>query len=196
MDPIWVYAASRLLFAALTALCSFRENVPMKTFALFLSTLLFCSLTFAASSSDSRVSYDVSGGSGTRDGETYSEIHLGLNWFVEDWLNWRNSLFTQFGTEVKTVYGLDSAALFKADAYNSGRTLGVEVYAGPGLRFATEKSNAVFGKAGITFALGGLRIGGGVQALHYVEDRTDKNENVLGKDETQYFITLSGGGVL
>lgn len=167
-----------------------------KSCALFLAISFLSFSVFAASGSNSTISYDLSGGSGTRDGETYSEIHLGLNYFVQDWLNWRNSVFTQFGTEVKTVYGLDSAALFNVDAYTSNRALGIELYAGPGVRFATEKSNAVFGKAGITFALGGLRIGGGVQALHYLEDRTDKNENILGKDETQYFIILSGGGTL
>ncbi|KYG65954.1 hypothetical protein AZI86_02460 [Bdellovibrio bacteriovorus] len=165
-----------------------------KSCTVFLAICFLSLSSFAASGSS--LSYDLSGGSGSRDGETYSEIHLGLNWFVQDWLNWRNSIFTQFGTEINTVYGLDSAALFNVDAYTSNRALGVELYAGPGVRVATEKSNAVFGKAGITFALGGLRIGGGVQANHYLEDRTDKNNRVLGKDETQYFIVLSGGGVL
>ncbi len=156
---------------------------------------LFCGFATIANA-QSKVSYDISGGSGTRDGVTYSEVHLGLNWFVQDYLNWRNSLFTQFGSEVKSVYGLDSAALFNVDFYNSSRTLGVEFYAGPGLRFASEKSNAGFGKAGVTFALGGLRIGGGVQALHYWDDREDKNNQTLPKDEFQTFITLSGGGTL
>lgn len=168
----------------------------MKTTSSFFLVFLFAAIAWAAPSSNSRISYDISGGSGTRDGETYSEIHLGLNWFVKDWLNWRNSLFTQFGTEVKTVYGLDSAALFNWAAYTQSRAAGVEFYMGPGVRVASEKSNAVFGKAGLTFALGGLRIGGGVQALHYLEDRTDKLDRTLGKDEVQYFITLSGGGVL
>lgn len=155
--------------------------------------MLICGLSVSALA-QSRMSYDLTGSSGTRDGESFSEIHLGLNWFVEEWLNWRNSLFTQFGTDINTVYGLDSAALFNWQAYTQGRGLGIELFAGPGLRFANENSNAVFGKAGVTFGLGGLRIGGGVQAFHYFEDRTDKNNFVLNKDEVQYFITLSGGG--
>ncbi|WP_413568541.1 hypothetical protein ACLWBD_13540 [Bdellovibrio sp. HCB117] len=160
------------------------------------SILLFvvCFFVSLSSFAQNRFTYDLSGSSGTRDGESYSEIHLGLNYYATNWLNWRNSLFTQFGTEIKTVYGLDSAALFNYDLYTQNRAFGVEFFAGPGLRVATEKSNAVFGKAGITFGLGGLRIGGGVQAFHYLEDRTDKNDFVLGKDEVQYFITLSGGG--
>lgn len=165
-----------------------------KSFAVFLAFSFLSSFSFAASGSD--LSYDLGGGSGSRNGETYSEIHLGLNWFVQDWLNWRNALFTQFGSRIDSVYGLDSAVLFNIDTYNQSRTLGIELYAGPGVRMATEKSNAVFGQAGITFALGGLRIGGGVQILHYMEDRTDKNNNILDKDETMYFIVLAGGGSL
>lgn len=166
-----------------------------KSCALFLA-ISFLSLSSSFAASGSSLSYDLSGGSGSRDGETYSEIHLGLNWFVYDWLNWRNSIFTQFGSETKTIYGLDSATLFNVEAYTSNRSLGIELYAGPGLRLASENSNAVFGKAGVTLALGGLRIGAGVQANHYLEDRTDKNNRVLGKDETQYFIILAGSGSL
>lgn len=161
------------------------------------SFLLLCSLSSGAwGQSESRVSYDLSGSSGTRDGASFSEIHLGLNWFVNDWLNWRNSIFTQFGTDIKTVSGLDSEALLNYEAYTKNRSMGVEFFVGPGVRLANEKSNAVFGKGGVTLSLAGLRIGAGVQALHYFEDRLDANDNVLNKDETQYFITLSGGGRL
>lgn len=159
---------------------------------------IFLKMTFlfliAGSVAQARVTYDLTGSSGTRDGSSFSEIHLGLNWYMSEWFNWRNSVFTQFGSEIKTVNGLDSEALFNWDVYTSDRNLGVEFYAGPGVRLASEKSNAAFGKAGVTFALAGLRLGGGVQALHYLEDRSDKSENVLNKDEVQYFITLSGGG--
>ncbi|MEK2646428.1 hypothetical protein [Bdellovibrio sp. BCCA] len=160
------------------------------------SILVFMMICGMAVSSwaQSRVTYDLSGASGTRDDESFSEIHLGLNWYIHDWLNWRNSIFTQFGTDINTVYGLDTAALFNWEAYTQGRGLGIELFAGPGLRFATEDSNAVFGKAGITFGLGGLRLGGGIQAFHYFEDRHDKQDRILNKDETQYFITVSGGG--
>lgn len=168
----------------------------MKKHIFILVLLSFFSLNSFAQNRGSHVIYDVSGSSGTRKGETYSEVHLGLNWFVNDWFNWRNSVFSQFGTEIETIYGLDSAALFNYNAYTKDRKLGVEFYAGPGVRVASEKANAGFGKAGLTFAIGGLRIGGGVQALHYFEDRTDKAGNIFEKDEVQYFLVLSGGGVL
>jgi hypothetical protein len=156
--------------------------------------LLSSTLAFAEKAST--VSYDISGGSGTRDGVSYSEIHLGLNWFIQDYLNWRNSLFTQFGDKINTVYGLDSAALFNTEFYNSNRNLGLELYAGPGVRMASENSNAVFGKAGLVFALGGIRLGGGVQALHYFETRRETNGTAMPLDEVQTFITISGGGTL
>jgi hypothetical protein len=150
----------------------------------------------AAQAGSSTLSYDVSGGSGSHNGNAYSEIHLGLNWYPTEWFNWRNSVFTQFGSTMNTIYGLDTAALFEYSAYTDARSLGVEFYAGPGLRFANEKSNAVFGKAGVTFAFGGLRLGGSVQQTRYFSSRTDKDNYVLPKDETQYFITISGGGTI
>lgn len=149
---------------------------------------------FFASLAQAELTYDLSGASGTRYGETYSEVHLGLNYYPSKFFNWRNSVFSQFGSEIDPVYGLDSAALLNLSHYNQQRTLGVELYAGPGVRVATEKANAGFGKAGVTFALGGLRIGGGVQSFHYFEERVDNQNRTLPQNETQYFIILSGGG--
>ncbi len=115
---------------------------------------------------------------------------------MNDWFNWRNSVFTQFGSNIDSVFGLDTAGLFNYALYTQSRQLGLELFAGPGLRFATENSNAAFGKAGVTFALAGLRLGVGVQAFHYFEDRTDKQGRTFNKDETQLFFTISGGGSL
>lgn len=142
----------------------------------------------------SQFTYDVSGSSGSKNGNSYSEIHLGLNYMPEQWFNWRNSLFSQFGSNMDTIYGLDSSALFSYDVYNTNRTAGFEVFAGPGVRVATEDANALTGKAGIAIALAGIRVGGGVQYLRYFENRYDKDGGDLGKDDTQVFITISGGG--
>lgn len=166
----------------------------MKTLIALFFCLSFASTVHAAEMEHAPLSYDISGATGSYDGNSYSEIHLGLNWYAQDWLNWRNAVFTQFGSTIDTVYGLDSSLLFEYDAYTQSRGAGVEFFAGPGLRFATQNSNAVFGKAGVIFSLGGLRLGGGVQQLHYVQDRTDKQNYTLPKDETQYFIILAGGG--
>ncbi len=159
--------------------------------------LLFVSLSFISTpaiAERSTVSYDISGGSGTRDGTSFSEIHLGLNWFVLDHLNWRNSIFTRFGDRINTIYGLDSAALFNTDFYNSDKSLGVEFYAGPGVRVASENSNALFGKAGVTLALGGIRLGVGMQALYYLETRRETDGTTLPENEMQTFIIISGSG--
>lgn len=151
-------------------------------------------LILSSSLAQAEWSYDLSGASGTRYGESYSEVHLGLNYYPNKYLNWRNSVFSQFGSQIDAVYGLDSAALFNYSQYNQNRSLGIELYAGPGMRLATEKANAGFGKAGITFSVGGLRIGGGVQGFHYLEERVDNQGRVLPQNETQYFVILSGGG--
>ena len=164
----------------------------MKKLILALSIALFSSLSFAQNKPT--FTYDVSGSSGTYNDRSYTEIHLGLNWNMTDWFNWRNSVFTQFGSDLNTVWGLDTTGLFRAEFYTQGRDLGVEFFAGPGLRLANEKSSAALGTAGLTLALGGLRIGGGATYLNYFETRQDKLDQELPKDEVQYFITLSGGG--
>lgn len=138
--------------------------------------------------------YDVTGGFGSYDGKSYSEIHLGLNWPVYDWLNWRNALFTRFGSSINTVYGLDSSMLLQKEFYTQSRMTGIEFSVGPGVRVANENSNAVFGQAGVTFALAGIRLGVGAQALHYFATRIDKENTTLPNDEVHYFITLAGGG--
>lgn len=157
-------------------------------------SILICAFSVSAKEGD--FSYDVRGGSGSYHGGSYTEINLGLNWNMKDWLTWRNALFTEFGSELKTVYGLDSSLLFQYEAFTQGRGLGVEMNAGPGLRFGTENSNAIFGTAGITFIFGGLALGGGVQALHYLADRMDRENRDLPPDEVRYYITISGGGRL
>lgn len=165
----------------------------MKKIILTLAVSFLSSLSFAESSSNN-MSYDVSGAVGSYNGSSYTQINLGLNWYVHEHMNWRNSVFTQFGSKLNTTYGIDSAALFGTEFYNTSRTTGIEVFAGPGIRAANENSSAVTGTAGLTLALAGLRIGGGATYLNYFETRHDKDGEALPKDEVQYFITLSGGG--
>ncbi len=159
--------------------------------------VLFCVLSFSSivhAQGRSNLTYDLSGGVGSYNGNSYTEIDVGLNWWMKDWLNWRNSVFTQFGSTINTVYGLDTALMVQGSLFTEGRGFGVDVFAGPGLRFASEDSNGAFGKAGLVLNLGGLRIGGGAQVTHYYSARKDKNDVKLPDDEVQYFIILSGGG--
>ncbi|MEK2690125.1 hypothetical protein [Bdellovibrio sp. GT3] len=143
-----------------------------------------------------KLSYDVSGGVGTYNGNTYTEIDVGLNWYLTNYLNWRNSLFTQFGSSIDNVYGLDTAAIFGTSFYNDAGKLGIEGFIGPGLRFANEDASGYFGKGGLIFAIGGLRIGGGAQVTKYYDTRRDKFGFKMPEEEVQYFIIISGGGSL
>lgn len=157
--------------------------------------LLLALLTFGFTlKAQANFTYDISGSSGSRNNTNYSEIHLGLNYMPNEWFNWRNSIFTQFGSKVDTIYGVDSSALFSYDVFNEKRTAGIELFAGPGVRVATENANALLGKAGLNIVLAGIRVGGGVQYLRYFENRSTEDGIDLGKDDTQVFITVSGGG--
>lgn len=139
-------------------------------------------------------SYDVSGSSGVNNGSTYSEINLGLNWFLTDWLNWRNSIFSRFGSTIKSVQGLDSSVLASWDAFSEDKTLGFQAYIGPGVRVASDSNNAATADAGVILTLAGIKLGVGAKALQYFSTRSDSLGNTLGKNETQYYIVLAGGG--
>lgn len=148
------------------------------------------------SQGESRITYDLSAAAGSTNGASYTEITLGLNWLISDWFNWRNSVFSRQGSTIETVQGLDSSARFSTSINSESGGLGLDAFAGPGVRLASKDNNAVFGEAGVIFKLGGLRIGGGVKALSYLKDRTDNTGATLPKTDTQYFIVLAGSGTL
>lgn len=145
---------------------------------------------------DSMITYDVSGSSGTYNNSSYTEMTLGVNWLLADWLNWRNAAFSRFGTNVTSSSGLDSSLRLSTSMSTEGGGFGMDAFVGPGLRLATANSNAVFGEAGVIFRLGGLRIGGGVKSLYYINNQTDSTGASLPKSDNQFFIELSGGGRL
>lgn len=148
------------------------------------------------SNGGSLLTYDLSASSGSYNGAGYTELTLGLNWVLQDWFTWRNSIFTRQGSGLETVQGLDSSARFSTSATREGGGLGFEAFAGPGLRFASKSNSAIFGEAGVVFKLGGLRIGFGGKVLSYVASRDDAAGAPLPKTDTQYFIILAGGGAL
>jgi len=149
------------------------------------------------SSDDSKITYDLSASFGTYNDHNYNEVTLGLNWYLSDWFNWRNSGFTRFGNQIESVSGLDSSARFQGSYESDNKTFGVNGFIGPGVRLATANSNAAFGEAGLVFKLGGLRIGGGVKSLYYLADRKDSTTGInLPRNDNQVFLILSGSGVL
>ncbi|WP_413288332.1 hypothetical protein [Bdellovibrio sp. HCB337] len=174
----------------------------MRRILLASSLILFASTAMARSMPSMRTlpsthptfTYDVSASSGTENNNTYSEVKLGLNWYLTDWLNWRNAVFTRFGSNVKSANGLDSSLLASYEVINEERTLGFQAFVGPGVRIASEDNNAATATAGVIFTLGGIKLGGGAQYLSYFKTRKDTVGEDLPKAETQYFVVLSGGG--
>lgn len=158
--------------------------------------LLFLAIVSASSLATARMSYDIGAATGTENNSSYTEMNLALNWYVVDWLNWRNAVFTRFGSEVTSVSGLDTSLLGIYEAYTEGYTFGFKAFAGPGLRFASANNNAATAEAGLIFKLGGIQIGGGARYMSYYNTREDRYRRVLPQDETQYFIVLAGGGSL
>ncbi|MBX2987412.1 MAG: hypothetical protein KF802_05915 [Bdellovibrionaceae bacterium] len=144
----------------------------------------------------SRLTYDLSGSAGSYNGSGYNEITLGLNWFLQDWMNWRNAVFTRQGQNIDSVQGLDSSLRFSTSFANEEGSLGLNAFAGPGVRLASRDNSAVFGEAGVVFRLGGLSLGGGVKALNYIKTREDSTGAALPKGDTQFFIILGGSGSL
>ncbi|MGZ3742787.1 MAG: hypothetical protein ACXWRE_06465 [Pseudobdellovibrionaceae bacterium] len=140
------------------------------------------------------LSYDVSASSGTENSNTYSELKLNLNWYMNDWLNWKNGIFSRFGSNIQSVSGLDSALLAAVGASSAEDTFGVQVFAGPGVRLASAENSAATAEAGIVFKLGGINLGGGAKYLSYFSTRKDLAGISLPPNETQYFIVLAGGG--
>lgn len=150
----------------------------------------------AASTADSKITYDISASLGEQNGKQYQEINLGVNWVMNSFLNWRNALFTRMGNEITSVSGLDSSLRLQLTTLNDDSTFGIHAFLGPGVRIATEKYNAAFGEAGLIFKLGGIQVGAGIKSLQYFESRTDTNKDPLPKNENQVFIILSGGGTI
>ncbi len=137
--------------------------------------------------SHSRVTYDLGAAVGSYNNISYTEIGLGLNWFFNDYLVWRNALFSRFGSEIDSIYGLDSSVRGVLGAGNSA--LGITVFAGPGYRFVSKGDNAPFLEGGLILKLAGFSLGGGAKALYY-----SNRAGGLPNQETIYFIILSGGG--
>lgn len=168
-----------------------------KWFVMILTVgLSLAGVAIAQEKSSTALTYDLSASVGNYDSQSYTEINLGLNWYLQQWLIWRNAVFTRFGSNIDSITGLDTSARFAHSVRSSSGGLGIDAFAGPGLRFASSNSNALFGEAGLGFKLGGLYIGAGVKSLYYASERTDSAGRKLPRNDQQIFIILSGGGVL
>jgi hypothetical protein len=139
---------------------------------------------------------DISGSTGNYNGQSYSEVHVGLNMNFTDWLTWRNAAFKRFSSgSAQDVTGLDSGLRLSLNTPFDGG--GLRFFAGPGYRWADpSNNNAAFAEAGLNIQVGRFSVGGGAKYLRYDRTQTDSAGNPLKKDDMNYFITLSGGAGL
>jgi hypothetical protein len=162
--------------------------------ALFSSLMISTMARAAGSRSGSRVTYDVTGSQSTVEGRNIQELNLGLNWFLQDWLIWRNSAFQRQGQDIESTYGLDSSLRLQTEISNKEKTLGFRFFVGPGVRLTNTRASASFAEAGIGLRLGGLLFSVGGRSMHYFTTQQDKIGQTLPRDQTQVFVTISGGG--
>lgn len=140
--------------------------------------------------------YDLGASSGTYNGNSYSEIDLGLNWNFTDFLTWRNSAFTRFGTKIDSFAGLDSSMRLNYSIDPKTGGLGLSLFAGPGYRISNQENSGLFGEAGATVRLAGLSVGLGVKAINYTSPGTNSDGSKRPAADTTLFIILAGGGAI
>lgn len=169
---------------------------------LILSTLLFSSVIWAQAAVNTAtdekpfVEMDVSGSSGNYNGQTYTEMHLGVNLNFTEWLTWRNTGFKRFGsTAAQETTGLDSSLRLGIDKkFDAGA---IKFFAGPGYRWASPSTkNALFAEAGATIQLGAVSFGAGAKYLRYDNAQFDSAGLETKRDDMNYFITVAGGAGL
>ncbi len=67
------------------------------------------------------LSWDLGAAAGSYGGSSYSQIDVGLNWHLNEFMNWRNVFFNRFGTADVQASGLDSSLRFEyADRSEGG----------------------------------------------------------------------------
>lgn len=165
----------------------------MKTIALCSICLVLIGLSQwsnaqVRNSEPQRLTFDLGVSAGSFGDESYTEVQAGLNWFLKNWVAWRNAAFYRV-IEGDDYYGLDtSARLFKYLTW--GESSGATLFGGPGYRFASEGDHLPFAEAGLVLKLGGFSIGGGAKT--FLPDLINSSQ----ESDTQYFIILSGAGAL
>jgi hypothetical protein len=138
------------------------------------------------------VEADISGSVGNYNGVSYTELHLGVNLNLTDWLTWRNSAFKRMksgSTQEQT--GLDSTLRL---SYDTGL---LNFYAGPGYRWSNmSDKNAILAEAGASIGVDRISLGAGAKYLRYDKAQFDAAGTQTKRDDFSYFVTISGGAAL
>jgi hypothetical protein len=167
----------------------------------FFILAFFLSFSFGAQALSTRVksraptfTYDLGLSSGTYEGKGYSEVQLGLSWYLSDYLVWRNSVFSRFGSDVDSAAGLDSSARFVYNTPRDEQGFGIGVFAGPGYRFSNKENTGVFGEAGLNLKMAGFATGVAVKSIYYNSPGKDSDGRDKGRTDTVVSLVLSAGG--
>lgn len=150
--------------------------------------VLLSSLPALAQDSDAQLTFDIGLSSGTVNEKSYTEANVGFNYRFLDWMAWRNSIFGRFGSDIDSVYGIDTS--LRGLASIGDRQMGASAFLGPGYRFVTKGDNVPFVEGGVVLSVGGISVGGGAKALFNSAVRPG------AENDSQFFIILAGGGTL
>lgn len=138
--------------------------------------------------------YDFGVAAGNDQLGNYTEMRVGANWYQNQWFSWRNALFSRFGSDYDSIFGLDSSIRGELNFNQRNSGLGLQLYAGPGASFATRDSSAGFLEVGAALRVARIYIGGAVKQMYYMQSREDRFGRPLDKEETQTSFILAGGG--
>ncbi len=141
----------------------------------------------------SRWTYDIGLSTGSYNSRNYSELNLGLNWIFSEYILWRNSAFSRFGSGIDSVLGLDSSARFTLSAKGDSG-LGFNFFLGPGYRFSNKENSAVLGETGLTLRVAGISVGAGYKALYYDNPGTNPDGTSKSRTDSNIFLIFAGGG--
>ncbi len=161
--------------------------------ALFNTTALQAGAAARRAGTQPTLTYDLGASTGTYNENSYSEINLGLNWYLTEHVVWRNSLFTRFGSNIDGSSGLDTSARWVANTPASENFV-FGVFAGPGYRISNKENSGIFAEAGFLLKAFGLGAGLGFKSLTYNSPGTNSNGTERAKTDTTIFIILAGGG--
>lgn len=157
-----------------------------------MKTVVALLVLMLASQSMARLTYDLGYSFGDSNNNKYAEFNLGVNYFFNDYMVWRNSGFHRdFNDDaIEDRYGLDTSMQFNFVIAPEGSDMNLKLFGGPGWRFISEGKNPPFAEGGVGLGLGPLKLRVSVKSiLHELIDDNLKNE-------TQYTIGISARGVV
>ncbi|GIL16497.1 MAG: hypothetical protein BroJett040_02480 [Oligoflexia bacterium] len=142
------------------------------------------------------MTYDLGVSAGNYGGYSYTELNLGLNWYLARFLNWRNAVFSRFGSQIDSASGLDTSMRLEYRESSDDGDFGIHLFGGPGYRIASKTNSAAFLEGGAIFRFGGFSLGAGVKTFSYAQPGKDINGQELPRQDTNYFLIISGGGAI